>query len=89
MSIKASNLEVTLVDIEGGKLGMIEQIRKLDCVPSETEIPYSRVLGKRVNITTSSLVVQLRNYTLPILSGEGGKCNGQLIFARQVRTLNL
>eukprot|EP00250_Pteridium_aquilinum_P012865 c20993_g1_i1 orf=354-8423(+) len=82
-SIRASNLEVTLLDIEGGRLGMIEQIRKLDCVPLETEIPYSRILGKRVNISTSSLSVHLRNYTLPMLSAAGGKCNGQLIFARQ------
>lgn len=85
-SIKASNIEVTLLDIEGGRLGMIEQIRKLDCVPLETEIPYSRILGKRVQVSTSSLVVHLRNYTLPMLSAVGGKCNGQLIFARQVHT---
>ncbi|KAH7290740.1 hypothetical protein KP509_30G061600 [Ceratopteris richardii] len=82
-SIKASHLEVTLLDIEGGKSGMIEQIRKLDCVPLGAEIPYSRILGKRVKICTSSLIVQLRDYTLPMFCGEGGKCDGQLIFARQ------
>ncbi|KAI5072700.1 hypothetical protein GOP47_0012806 [Adiantum capillus-veneris] len=82
-SIKASNLEVALLDIEGGRSGMIEQIRKLDCVPADSEIPYSRVLGKRVRIATSSLVVHLRNYSLPMLSAIGGKCNGQLMFARQ------
>ncbi|MCO5594206.1 hypothetical protein L7F22_048231 [Adiantum nelumboides] len=82
-SIKASNLEVALLDIEGGRAGMIEQIRKLDCVPADSEIPYSRILGKRVKISTASLVVHLRNYNLPMLSATGGKCNGQLIFARQ------
>lgn len=83
LSIQASNLEVTLLDIEGGRPGMVEQIRKLDCIPSETEIPYSRILGKRVKISTALLAIQLRNYTLPILSAAGGRCNGQIIFARQ------
>lgn len=81
--IQALNLEVTLLHIGGGIAGMIEQIRKLDSIPQELEIPYSRILGKRVKIVTSSLVIRLRNYTFPMLSASGGRCDGQIILARQ------
>eukprot|EP01018_Ginkgo_biloba_P039836 Gb_21610 [translate_table: standard] len=83
LSVHASNLEVTLTKIEGGNAGMIEMIRKLDCVSREMEIPFSRLMGRNVSINTGSLVVQLRNYSFPMLAATMGKCEGSIIFAQQ------
>ncbi|XP_057820697.1 protein SABRE isoform X2 [Cryptomeria japonica] len=86
LSIRASNLEVTLTEIEGGKLGMVEMIRKLDCVSPEMEVPFSRMMGRNISINTGSLVIQLRNYSFPMLAATMGKCNGSIILAQQATT---
>ncbi|KAH9297125.1 hypothetical protein KI387_028807, partial [Taxus chinensis] len=86
LSIRASNLEVTLTEIEGGRVGMLEMIRNLDCVGPEMEIPFSRMMGRNVSINTGSLVVQLRNYSFPMLAATMGKCNGSIILAQQATT---
>lgn len=83
LSLRASNLDVTLTDIEGGRDGMIEMIRKLDSVSPDMEIPFSRLMGRNVLINTGSLVLQLRNYSVPMLSASMGKCEGSIIFAQQ------
>lgn len=86
LSLHASNLDVTLTEIEGGNAGMIEMIRKLDSVSPEMGIPFSRLMGRNVSINTGSLVVQLRNYSFPMLSASMGKCEGSIILAQQATT---
>lgn len=86
LSLRASNLDVTLTKIEGGNAGMIDMIRKLDSVSPEIGIPFSRLMGRNVSINTGSLVVQLRNYSFPMLSASLGKCEGSIILAQQATT---
>ncbi|KAJ7565154.1 hypothetical protein O6H91_02G050400 [Diphasiastrum complanatum] len=82
-SVHASNLDLTLTKIDGGRNGMINTIRKLDCVAPEMSIPFARVLGRHIDVSTSSLIVQLRDYSSPMLAAMGGKCKGVVIFAQQ------
>ncbi|KAK1292598.1 hypothetical protein QJS10_CPB17g02481 [Acorus calamus] len=83
LSLCATELDVTLTKIEGGEIGMIEFIKKLDPVASQNDIPFSRLLGRNVVLRTASLVVQLRNYTHPIFSATAGKCEGCIVLAQQ------
>jgi hypothetical protein len=49
-------------------------------------IPFSRSMGRNVSINTGSLVVQLRNYSFPMLSASMGKCEGSITLAQQATT---
>lgn len=84
LSISALDLDVSLTKIDGGEAGMIEVLKKLDPVCLEKDIPFSRLYGRNIILNTGSLVVQLRNYTLPLFSGSFGKCEGCLVLAQQV-----
>ncbi|KAF6160647.1 hypothetical protein GIB67_019587 [Kingdonia uniflora] len=83
LSVVATELEVTLTKIEGGDIGMIEIIKKLDPVALENEIPFSRLFGSNVVLNTGSLNVQLRDYTFPLFSAAVGKCEGRVVLAQQ------
>ncbi|PIA56244.1 hypothetical protein AQUCO_00700527v1 [Aquilegia coerulea] len=83
LSICATELELTLTSIEGGETGMIEIVKKLDPVCLENAIPFSRLYGANIILNTGSLTVQLRNYTFPLLSAVGGKCEGRVVLAQQ------
>ncbi|KAJ4966887.1 hypothetical protein NE237_018736 [Protea cynaroides] len=83
LSVFATELDVTLMKIDGGDTGMIEIVKKLDPVALENDIPFSRLLGRNIILHTGSLVVELRNYTLPLLSATSGKCEGLIILAQQ------
>ncbi|KAG0631787.1 hypothetical protein M758_1G279100 [Ceratodon purpureus] len=82
-SITASTLEIVLTKVEGGREGMIEIARKLDCVEPDAEIPFSRVMGRKLLVHTSNLVVRIRDYTLPLLSADRGQCDGVVVLAQQ------
>lgn len=84
-SIIGTNLDVTLTSIEGGEAGMIEIVQKLDPVARECNIPFARVYGCNLNLQAGSLVVQLRNYSYPLLAASSGKCEGRLVLAQQVK----
>ncbi|KAK9109067.1 hypothetical protein Sjap_017127 [Stephania japonica] len=83
LSIFATELDVTLTKIEGGDSGMVELIKKLDPVCLENDIPFSRLLGRNINMSTGSLIVQLRDYTFPLLLGTSGSCEGRIVLAQQ------
>ncbi|KAL6983113.1 hypothetical protein U1Q18_016507 [Sarracenia purpurea var. burkii] len=83
LSISATDLDLSLMRIEGGDAGMIEVIQKLDPVSREYNIPFSRLYGSNILLYTSSLVVQLRNYTFPLLSATSGRCEGRIVLAQQ------
>ncbi|XP_068654022.1 protein SABRE-like isoform X2 [Aristolochia californica] len=83
LSICATELDLTLVKIEGGDDGMIEFIRKHDPVAATNDIPFSRLLGRNIGLTTGSLVVQIRDYMFPIFSATVGKCEGCVVLAQQ------
>ncbi|KAJ4962833.1 hypothetical protein NE237_022772 [Protea cynaroides] len=83
LSVSATELDVTLTKIEGGDSGMIEIVKKLDPVALENDIPFSRLLGRNIFLHTGTLVVQLRNYTFPLLSATSGKSEGCVILAQQ------
>lgn len=85
LSISATELEVSLTRIDGGDSGMIELLKKLDPVCHESNIPFSRLYGSNILLNTGTLVVKLRNYTLPLFSATSGKCEGRLVLAQQVR----
>lgn len=85
LSISATELEVSLTRIDGGDSGMIELLKKLDPVCHESNIPFSRLYGSNIMLNTGTLVVKLRNYTLPLFSATSGKCEGRLVLAQQVR----
>ncbi|OVA01833.1 FMP27 [Macleaya cordata] len=82
LSVCATELDVTLTEIEGGDTGMLETLRTLDPICLENEIPFSRMYGRNIILNTGSLVVQIRNY-LPILSASAGKCEGRVVLAQQ------
>ncbi|XP_076926982.1 protein SABRE-like isoform X1 [Bidens hawaiensis] len=82
-SITATELEFSLSAIEGGEAGMIDFVQKLDPVALEFKIPFSRLYGCNLNLQTGSLVVQLRDYTYPLLAGSSGKCEGRVVLAQQ------
>nr|GEU34142.1 protein SABRE [Tanacetum cinerariifolium] len=82
-SIIGTALDVTLTAIEGGEAGMIEVVQRLDPVARECNIPFARLYGCNLNLQAGSLVVQLRDYTCPILAATSGKCEGRLVLAQQ------
>ncbi|GFP89565.1 upf0378 protein kiaa0100 [Phtheirospermum japonicum] len=82
-SICATELDLMLTKIEGGDAGMIEVVQKLDPVSRAHNIPFSKLYGANINLRTSSLVVQIRNYTCPLLAATGGRCEGRLVLAQQ------
>ncbi|XP_024963466.1 protein SABRE isoform X2 [Cynara cardunculus var. scolymus] len=82
-SITATELDLSLSAIEGGEAGMIEFVQKVDPVALEYKIPFSRLYGSNLNLQTGSLVVQLRNYTYPLLAATSGKCEGRIVLAQQ------
>ncbi|KAK4742107.1 hypothetical protein SAY87_000108 [Trapa incisa] len=81
--ISATELDLTLTSIEGGEAGMIEVLKKLDPVCGENNIPFARLYGCNILLRTSSLVVQIRDYTYPLLLATLGRCEGRLIMAQQ------
>uniref|UniRef100_A0A803LK69 FMP27/BLTP2/Hobbit GFWDK motif-containing RBG unit domain-containing protein n=1 Tax=Chenopodium quinoa TaxID=63459 RepID=A0A803LK69_CHEQI len=83
LSIIATDLDLTLVNIEGGEAGMIEVVKKLDPVAKEKDIPFSRLYGSNLFLRTGTLVVQIRNYTFPIFAATSGNCEGCLVLAQQ------
>uniref|UniRef100_A0A1J3FYA5 FMP27/BLTP2/Hobbit GFWDK motif-containing RBG unit domain-containing protein n=1 Tax=Noccaea caerulescens TaxID=107243 RepID=A0A1J3FYA5_NOCCA len=83
LSVCATEFDVSLTAVHGGDAGLIEVLKKLDPICQENDIPFSRLYGSNVDLKTGSLVVQLRNYTLPLLSGTSGKCEGCIVLAQQ------
>ncbi|CAI0464012.1 unnamed protein product [Linum tenue] len=83
LSISATDLDLTLTKIDGGDEGMIEVVKKLDPVALENNIPFSRLYGSNILLRTGSLIVQLRDYTYPLLGATSGKCEGRLVLAQQ------
>lgn len=86
-SIIATELDLSLSAIDGGEAGMVDLVQKLDPVALENKIPFSRLYGCNINLKTGSLVIQLRDYTYPLLAGTSGKCEGRVVLAQQVRLL--
>ncbi|KAL9684811.1 hypothetical protein QQ045_022252 [Rhodiola kirilowii] len=83
LSISAADLDVTLTKIEGGDEGMINVIKALDPFCLENNIPFSRLYGSNFLLNTRLLVVQLRDYTFPLLSASYGKCQGRVVLGQQ------
>lgn len=83
LSISATDFDVNLTKIKGGLHGMIEFIKKVDPFCLKNDIPFSRLYGTDLVLNTGSLLVQLRNYTFPIFSGNSGKCQGRVVLAQQ------
>ncbi|THG07272.1 hypothetical protein TEA_001862 [Camellia sinensis var. sinensis] len=83
-SVSATELDVSLTRIVGGDAGMIEVIQKLDPVSQECNIPFSRLYGSNILLSTGSLLVQLRNYTFPLFSATSGRCEGRIVLAQQI-----
>ncbi|XP_010553676.1 PREDICTED: protein SABRE [Tarenaya hassleriana] len=82
-SVCATDFDLSLTRIDGGEAGMLEVLKKLDPICRENEIPFSRLYGSNVDLNTGSLVVQIRNYNFPLLSGISGKCEGRIVLAQQ------
>ncbi|KAF5739794.1 Golgi-body localization protein domain isoform 1 [Tripterygium wilfordii] len=83
LSVFATELEVTLTNIDDGKAGMIEILRKLDPICLEHNIPFSRLYGSNIFLQAGTLAVQLRNYSFPLFSATSGKCEGRIVLAQQ------
>ncbi|MQM05224.1 hypothetical protein Taro_038036, partial [Colocasia esculenta] len=83
LSLSATELDVTLTEIEGGNSGMVQFVKKVDPVASECDIPFSRLYGRKLFLHTGTLVAQLRNYTFPLFAGYSGKCEGCVVLAQQ------
>ncbi|KNA17373.1 hypothetical protein SOVF_080580 [Spinacia oleracea] len=83
LSITATDLDLTLLKIDGGEAGMIEVVKRLDPVAKEQDIPFSRLYGSNMILRTGTLIVQIRNYTFPIFAATSGKCEGCLVLAQQ------
>ncbi|GAV66856.1 Fmp27_GFWDK domain-containing protein/Apt1 domain-containing protein [Cephalotus follicularis] len=83
LSITATDLNLSLTRIDGGDAGMIEVLRKLDPVCAENNIPFSRLYGSNIILSTGNLAVQLRNYTFPLFCATSGKCEGRIVLAQQ------
>ncbi|RLN19084.1 protein SABRE isoform X1 [Panicum miliaceum] len=84
LSLSASELDVTLIRIDGGEVEMVEFIKGLDPVCQEQNIPFSRLYGSDVSVLAGSLVVQLRDYTSPLFSSLSAKCQGRIVLAQQL-----
>ncbi|KAF2617415.1 hypothetical protein F2Q68_00039053 [Brassica cretica] len=74
LSVCATDFDLNLTAVRGcdDDAGLMEVLRKLD--PSCKEIS-----GSKVYLKTGSLVVKLRNYTLPLLSASSCKCEGPIV----------
>uniref|UniRef100_A0A1D1XVN7 UPF0378 protein KIAA0100 n=2 Tax=Anthurium amnicola TaxID=1678845 RepID=A0A1D1XVN7_9ARAE len=83
LSLCATELDVTLTEMEGSDTGMVQFIKENDPVSSEYDIPFSRLYGRKMMLQTRSLIVQLRNYSFPLFSGYSGKCEGHIVLAQQ------
>ncbi|KAK4850773.1 hypothetical protein QYF36_009700 [Acer negundo] len=83
LSLSATELDLSLTRIDGGDDGMIELLKKLDPVCRENNIPFNRLYGSNILLHTGTLVAQIRDYTLPLLSATSGKCEGLLVLAQQ------
>jgi hypothetical protein len=88
-SITANSLEVVLTKVDGGREGMIEIVRKLDCVEPDADIPFSRVMGRKLLVHAEALAVHIRDYTYPLLSADRGRCEGVVVLAQQVPSWKL
>lgn len=84
LSVSVTDLDLSLTAISGGDDGMIEMVRNLDPISQEKDIPFSRFYGSNLVLKTGTLVVQIRDYTFPLLSTALGKCEGRLVLAQQV-----
>ena len=84
LSVCATDFDLSVTAVHGGDAGLMEVLKKLDPICQENDIPFSRLYGSNVDLKTGSLVVQLRDYTLPLLSGTSGKCEGRIVLAQQV-----
>ncbi|CAN6971528.1 unnamed protein product [Brassica rapa subsp. trilocularis] len=83
LSVCATDFDLSVTAVHGGDAGLMEVLKKLDPICQENDIPFSRLYGSNVDLKTGSLVVQLRDYTLPLLSGTSGKCEGRIVLAQQ------
>ncbi|GAB2289692.1 hypothetical protein Dimus_024000 [Dionaea muscipula] len=83
ISLVATDLDLSLMKIEGGEAGMMDVVMALDPIAQENNIPFSRLYGSNIILQTSTLVAQLRNYTFPLFSATSGKCEGRLVLAQQ------
>ncbi|XP_023643806.1 protein SABRE isoform X2 [Capsella rubella] len=83
LSVCATDFDLSLTAVPGGDAGLLEVLKTLDPICQENDIPFSRLYGSNVYLNTGRLVVQLRNYTLPLLSGTSGKCEGRIVLAQQ------
>ncbi|KAL9272149.1 SABRE-like protein [Drosera capensis] len=83
LSLTATNLDLSLLKIEGGEAGMVEVVKALDPVAKENDIPFSKLYGSNIVLQSRTLVVQLRDYSFPLLGATGGKCEGRLVLAQQ------
>ncbi|XP_024390151.1 protein SABRE isoform X3 [Physcomitrium patens] len=83
VSLSVSTLEVILTNVEGGREGMIQIAHRLDCVEPVAQIPFSRVMGRKLGVNLTNLVVRIRDYTLPLLSADRGQCEGVVVLAQQ------
>ncbi|CAN7136702.1 unnamed protein product [Brassica rapa subsp. narinosa] len=83
LSVSVTDLDLSLTAISGGDDGMIEMVRNLDPISQEKDIPFSRFYGSNLVLKTGTLVVQIRDYTFPLLSTALGKCEGRLVLAQQ------
>ncbi|VVB08413.1 unnamed protein product [Arabis nemorensis] len=83
LSVSVTDLDLSLTAIDGGEVGMIELVKKLDPLCEEKDIPFSRLYGFNLRLNTGTLAVQLRDYTFPLLSTTLGKSEGRLVLAQQ------
>ncbi|XP_078430617.1 HYPERSENSITIVE TO PI STARVATION 4 isoform X2 [Wolffia australiana] len=83
LCLSVSDLDLTLKKVEGSDEGMVQFINSVDPVSSECDVPFSRFYGGRIILRTSSIIIQLRNYSFPLFSGYSGKCEGTVVLAQQ------
>uniref|UniRef100_A0A1J3J5Z2 FMP27/BLTP2/Hobbit GFWDK motif-containing RBG unit domain-containing protein n=1 Tax=Noccaea caerulescens TaxID=107243 RepID=A0A1J3J5Z2_NOCCA len=83
LSVSVTDLDLSVTAIVGGEAGMLEMVKNLDPVCQEQDIPFSRVFGCNLRLNTGTLVVQIRDYTFPLLSTRLGQCEGRLVLAQQ------
>ncbi|KAL2610894.1 hypothetical protein R1flu_022586 [Riccia fluitans] len=79
LSAKATHVKAELTLIKGS---IIEAARRLDCV-GELQVPYAKCFGRHLNLQSSSLLVNLRDYALPLLSTGFLDCEGDVVIAQQ------
>ncbi|CAM6099053.1 unnamed protein product [Calypogeia fissa] len=78
--VRACNVEMNLSPVTGS---MVEAIRKLDCVSSDVQVPYSKVYGRHLSIQASTFVTQLRDFPSPLVRAGLVECEGNVIVAQQ------